>query len=274
MNLYAFYGPGQRAFLAERGLVLTDEFNDLSFDDERVDTFELGVKKTFGPRTYVNAVFFYNFIDDVQRHILFTERTITVLNRTLVLDERGNVVTGSRFVPLTRNAGDAETWGFEIEGSVAVTSDLTVLGSAGYLEADYTRTVRDLNLDGRVDGQDEDLEIPRAPTWTYSLGVQHTLPLGLRHRLVSRVNYAYRDKAYNTTDNLGFNRQQKIVDAGMDLFLDDGQWVVGLYGRNLLDFARAGTDSAIVPFVPGGTTSPLERGRTFGLELTYNFRGV
>ncbi len=274
-NLYALYGPGGRAILAERGFVLTDEFNDLSFDDERVDTFELGVKKTFGPRTYVNAVFFYNFIDDVQRHILFTERIPLISNRRLVLDERGNAVTaGSIIVPLTRNAGDAETWGFEVEGSVALTPDLTVLGSAGYLEADYTKMRYDVNLDGRVDGQDKDLEIPRAPTWTYSLGVQHTLPLGLRHRLVSRVNYAYRDKAYNTTDNLGFNRQQKIVDAGMDLFLDDGQWVVGLYGRNLLDFARAGTDSTVVPLVPGGTTSPLQRGRTFGLELTYNFRGV
>ena len=274
MNLYPLFRPAQRAWLAERGLVLTDEFTDLSFDDERVDTFELGVKKTFGPRTYVNAVFFYNFIDDVQRHILFTERVPIPTPAGPVLDERGNVVTDLRIVPLTRNAGDAETWGFEVEGSVAVTPDLTVLGSAGYLEADYTKMRYDVNLDGRADGRDEDLEIPRAPTWTYSLGVQHTLPLGLRHRLVSRVNYAYRDKAYNTTDNLGFNRQQKIVDAGMDLFLDDGQWVVGLYGRNLLDFARAGTDSALAPLVPGGTTSPLERGRTFGLELTYNFRGA
>ena len=116
--------------------------------------------------------------------------------------------------------------------------------------------------------------LPRAPTWTYSLGVQHTLALGARHRLISRANYAYRDKSYDTADNQGFNRQQKIVDAGMDLLLDDGRWVIGVYGRNLLGFARAGADTPVSPAYGGGTLAPLARGRTFGLELTYNFRGV
>ena len=60
----------------------------------------------------------------------------------------------------------------------------------------------------------------------------------------------------------------------MDLFLDDGRWVVGLYGRNLLNFARAGADTPVSPAYGGGTLAPLARGRTFGLELTYNFRGV
>ncbi len=278
IHLDSWISPGWRAWFAERGLVATDRFEDLPFDEERVDTFELGVKQTFGPQTYVNAAFFYNFIDDAQLHMLVIEDVPPPLSPsglppTTIVDGRERVVPDQRFLPLTRNAGDAETWGFEVEGRVAVTPALTLLGSAGYLEADYTKVRHDLSHDGRVDGRDEDLELLRAPTWTYSLGAQHTLRVGHRHRLVSRVNYAYRDKAYNTTDNRGFNRQQKIVDAGMDLLLDDGRWVVGLYGRNLLDFARAGTDTSITPFVEGGL-SPLERGRTFGLELTYHFRGV
>ena len=240
------------------GLDLTDEFGDLSFDEERVDTFELGVKQTFGPRTYVNAAFFYNFIDDVRRQVFLPQR-VPILRQTV-------------FLPFTRTVGDAETWGFEVEGSVAVTSDLTLLGSAGYLEADYTKVAYDLTYDGQVDGRDEDVELPRAPTWTYSMGVQHTLRIGSRHRIVSRANYAYRDKSYDTADNLGFNWQQKIVDAGLDLYLNDGQWVVGFYGRNLLNFARAGEDLTVSPTL--GSISALERGRTFGLELTYNFRGV
>ena len=240
------------------GLPVTDEFDDLSYDDERVDTFELGVKHTFGPGTYVNAAFFYNFIDDVRRRV-FLRQYEPFLQQTF-------------FPPFIRAIGDAETWGFEVEGRFAVTSDLTLLGSAGYLEADYTKVEYDLTYDGLVDGRDEDVELPRAPTWTYSVGVQHTLRMGARHRLVSRANYAYRDKSYDTADNLGFNWQQKIVDAGMDLYLDDGRWVVGLYGRNLLNFARAGEDLTVSPTL--GSISALERGRTFGLELTYNFRGV
>ena len=277
LHLISELSPGQLAWLAQRGLVATDEFEDLSFDEERVDTFELGVKKTFGPQTYVNAAFFYNFIDDAQLHMLLTEEWVLFspnrFPRTTIVDGRERVVKDLRLVPITRNAGNAETWGFEVESRVAVTPTLTLLGSAGYLEADYTKIRYDLTGDGHVDGRDEDLEPLRAPTWTYSLGAQHTLRVGQRHLLVSRVNYAYRDKAYNTTNNVGFNRQQKIVDAGMDLLLNDGRWVVGLYGRNLLDFARAGTESTFVPFIEGGA-SPLERGRTFGLELTYHFRGA
>ncbi len=274
LHLSSRLSPGLLAWLAQRGLVVTGELEDLSFDEERVDTFELGVKKTFGPQTYVNAAFFYNFIDDAQLHMLLREETFLPSPRgprTTIVDGRERVVPVLNPVLLTRNAGDVETWGFEVEGRVAVTPALTLLGSAGYLEADYTKMRYDLTYDGQVDGRDEALEPLAAPTWTYSLGAQHTLQVGHRHRLVSRVNYAYRDKAYNATDNLGFNRQQKIVDAGMDLLLDDGRWVVGLYGRNLLDFARAGTDSLIGA---QGSVSPLERGRTFGLELTYNFRGV
>ena len=277
-NLYGRLSPAGRAQLERLGLVLTDEFDDLSFDDERVDTFELGVKHTVGARGSVNAAFFYNFIDDVQRHVLLPEvlPIVTADGRVLarLVDGRPRLLTTTVGVPLTRNVGDAETWGFEAAGRFAVTPSVTVLGSAGYLEADYTKMLYDLTYDGQVDGRDEARALPRAPTWTYSLGVQHTLALGARHRLISRANYAYRDKSYDTADNRGFNRQQKIVDAGMDLFFDDGRWVIGLYGRNLLNFARAGADTPVSPAYGGGTLAPLARGRTFGLELTYNFRGV
>ena len=53
--------------------------------------------------------------------------------------------------------------------------------------------------------------------------------------------------------------------------MNNGQWVVGLYGKNLLHAVSHG-----IHFVnPGfGSFSPLMKGRTFGLELTYQFMGV
>ena len=173
-----------------------------------------------------------------------------------------------------RNTADAEMWGFEMEGMFALTPSLALLGSAGFVETDYTTVKFDLNRDGQVDGRDEDLEPPRAPRWTYSLGLLHTLDLGKRVRLASRVNYAYRDKWYDTDDNLGFNRQQKMLQAGLDLHINDGQWVIGLYGKNLLNQARFGGNTQLPSALGGGTFSPLARGRTFGLELTYHFIGA
>ena len=105
------------------------------------------------------------------------------------------------------------------------------------------------------------------------MGLLHDLQIGSRSRLASRINYAYRDKEYNNDDNSGFNRQQKMLEAGVDVHLNDSQWVVGLYGKNLLDWVRFGGDTQLPGSLGGGTFSPLARGRTFGLELTYNFVG-
>lgn len=123
---------------------------------------------------------------------------------------------------------------------------------------------------GLISLKDEDLKPPRATRWTCSLGLLHTLRLGSRYRLASRVTYAYRDKEYANDDNTGFNRQQKILQAGLDIHINDGQWVVGPYGKNLLDYTRFGSDIQL----PADTFSPLMKGRVFGLELTYPFTGV
>ena len=156
-----------------------------------------------------------------------------------------------------------------LEGMVVLSPGLVLLGSLGYVEPDYTKVKFDLTRDGKLDSKDEDLEPPRAAHWTYSLGLLHNLRVGTRVRLASRFTYAYRDKEYTNDDNTGFNRQQKMLQAGVDMHIDNSQWVVGLYGKNLLDYARFGTDIQL----PTGTLSPLMRGRVFGLELTYHFTG-
>ena len=61
-----------------------------------------------------------------------------------------------------------------------------------------------------------------------------------------------------------------MLQAGLDIHINDGQWVVGLYGKNLLDSTRFGSDIQL----PAGTFSPLMKGRVFGLEVTYHFTGV
>jgi iron complex outermembrane receptor protein len=65
-----------------------------------------------------------------------------------------------------------------------------------------------------------------------------------------------------------------MLDAGLDLHINNSQWVIGLYGRNLLDHTRFGGDTQLPSVLGGGTFSPLAKGRTFGLELTYNFVGA
>ena len=279
LNLRRTLPAVQVAQLEALGLEVPRDLDAQAFDEERIDNFEIGLKKTFGTRARVNAAFFYNFIDDMQRELVFPQE-LPVINPATgapVVDfvgGRPSLRTQGNVVQVIRNTADAELWGFEVESSFALTPSLVLLGSAGYVDTEYDKVKFDLNRDGEVNGRDEDLDPPRAPRWTYSFGLLHTLRLGQRHRLASRINYAYRDKWYDSDDNLGFNRQQKILDAGLDLYVNDGQWIIGLYGKNLLDVARFGGDTQLPASLGAGTFSPLAKGRTFGLELTYNFRGV
>ncbi len=239
------------------------------FDEEQIDTFEIGFKKTFGSRVRLNAAFFYNLVDDMQRELVFSE-DLPVLD-----PETGAVVgTQGNIVQVIRNTADADVYGFEVEGSLVLAPGLSLFGATGFVEADYTTVKFDLNNDGRVDGKDKDLEPPRAAKWTYSVGLLNDLRLSPRIRLASRVIYAYRDKSYSSDDNLGFNRQQKRLQAGVDIHFNDSQWVVGLYGKNLLGYSLFGSDTQLPTDLGGGTFSPLAKGRIFGLELTYHFTGV
>ena len=260
------------AGLEALGLEVARDLGTEGFDEEQIDNFEIGVKRTWGDRVRLNASFFYNFVNDLQRELAFGEDLPApdpVTGRPVItfVDGRPTIQTVQNIVQVIRNTADAEFWGLEMEGMMVLSPGLVFLGSLGYVEPDYTKVKFDLNRDGKLDSKDEALEPPRAAHWTYSLGLLHDLRVGTRARLASRVIYAYRDKEYTNDDNTGFNRQQKMLQAGVDIHLDNSQWVVGLYGKNLLDYARFGTDIQL----PTGTFSPLMRGQVFGLELTYHF---
>ncbi len=225
-------------------------------DEEQVDNFELGFKTTLGSRARLNGAVFFNIIRDMQRDVLIPGGP-------------------SGAVQDIANTADAEIFGVELDGSFVLADGLMLHGSMGFLDAQYTDIWYDLNGDGSIDGTDRDLDLIRAPVWTYSLGLRHSVPLGSRFRLDSRVHYAYRDREYSQDNNSLYNRQLKKFDVGLDLHLNNSQWVVGLYGKNLLDEAGHGINFVSRNPTSGiGSFSPLSKGRVFGLELTWHFTGV
>ncbi|MDZ7782627.1 MAG: TonB-dependent receptor [Halioglobus sp.] len=225
------------------------------FDQEQVDNFEIGYKSTFG-RGKLNAALFYNQIEDMQREV--------------------NKAGPIGVIQLIQNTADAEILGFEIDAAYSITENLLATATLGYIDAEYEEVVVDLNEDGVVDGRDEDLDLPRAPEWTYSVALNHDLNIGSWGYMTTRVSYAYRDETAFTDSNLGFILDQDVVDAGIDLYSNDGHWIFSLYGRNLLDEVKHGGDTQLPPdlggVVPwGGTFSPLAKGRHYGAEVRYNF---
>lgn len=231
------------------------------YDEEKIDTFEAGFKISTNIGI-LNGAVFYNLIDNVQRVI------------TLPSDFGG-------IAQEIRNTADVESFGFEIDGLVAVTDKLFLLGSVGYVDPEYTKVKYDLNLDGILDKKDLDLELPRAAKWTWSAGATHDAGLANWVKITSRVSYSYRGKSYLTDDNKGYTPEQKIVDAGIDIAPMDGRFSVGFYGKNLLDKVKHGSyvelpetieTFALPPAPVGGSFVPISRGRTFGVQLTYRHR--
>ena len=232
----------------------TPRFPPQAFDEEQVDNFELGYKsqQSWGP---LNAALFYTSIDGLQLDLSFSSQNAGV-------------------VQIIRNSANATIWGIELDSKVALSERLLLIASLGYLNASYNKVLFDMNQDGRVDGKDKSLKLPRAPELTYSIGLNYDRPIGSWGYASARISYAYRDKVFYE-DNLGVINEQDILDAGVDFYSDSGRWVFSLYGRNLLDTVKNGGDAQLPPAIlgvpTGGTFSPLMRGQTYGAEVTYNF---
>ncbi|MFT3930958.1 MAG: TonB-dependent receptor [Spongiibacteraceae bacterium] len=225
------------------------------FDQEKVTNYEVGFKSEFG-RARFNAAIFYNEVKDMQRELNFA----------------GPIGV----VQLIRNTADADLMGVELDGAYGITDHLVVNFSAGWLDAEYSKVTADLNRDGVIDSRDKSLELPRAPEWTYSVGLNHDFNIGDSGYINSYINYAYRDDSYYTDDNLGYLLEQEIVDIGIDYHTNDESWVIGIYGKNLLDDVSHGGDTqlpnTIGPRATGGTFAPLSKGRVYGAQVTYNFK--
>ncbi len=246
----------------------------LSFNEEEVDSFELGVKhESEDGRGQINAVAFFTSIADMQREVNAASVTAGVVQTIL-------------------NTADASISGLELEGRYAITDNFLITGNVGLINAEYDEVRFDISGDGVIDGQDLALAIPRVPEATYGFGFIHDASLGNHGSLVSRLNFQRRSEVAYTDNNFGFIQEANMVDANLTWNTSVDGLSVSLYGKNLLDEVQAGGDTqlpfggALAGFAPGGqnlsngvnapfdnnpaigTLSPLKKGRLIGIELT------
>lgn len=226
------------------------------FDEETVDSFEVGFKSDIDRKARINGSVFYNRIADMQREINLSDPFVGV-------------------VQVIRNTADATIMGLELDGTYALTDSLVLSASVGLTDASYDKLFYDLSGDGVIDSLDKSLDLPRAAKLTYSLGINHDLGLGDWGYMASRLSFAFRDASAYTDNNLGSINEQEILNAGVDFHSNDEQWVLGLYGNNLLNSVNHGGDtqlpSVLGPVPLGGSFAPLNKGRTYGIDLTFNF---
>ena len=254
-QLYAFWTKGFRSGGVNFRNAKQAVIDPGPTDEENQDSYEIGIKSELaGGRVRLNAAYFYNTIEDMQRELNTLDLDVLVLQGTV-------------------NVGDAVIQGVEVDFVALITDSFSVNGSVGYLDGYWDKInpqfdpeiLEAANSPAFTAGLYVGRELPRLSPWTASIGATYDMPVGDAGSLTFRANYAYRDEAAYLDNNGEFFDNQHEVTASVDFNSADEHWKVSLYGKNLNDEARYGNLTAS----PLGTIGPMQKGRLYGIEVEY-----
>ncbi|MEM7666501.1 MAG: TonB-dependent receptor [Pseudomonadota bacterium] len=247
-------------------LLAVETTGNFFFDEERVDSFEIGGKfQTVDGAFTLNVAAYLTDISDLQREVNLADPGAGVVQNVL-------------------NTADATILGFEAEARMRVSDSLIITANLGLIDDEYDEVFFDISSDGVVDEEDLALRLPRVPEFTWGMGLIHELLLG-DHEILTRVNYQFRDEFAFTDNNFGFIQDSDNLEANITWVTPIDGFSLSVYGRNLLDQVQAGGDTQ-VPFggplsngvnqpfdaaPAAGTFSPLSRGRNIGIEALFEF---
>ena len=220
-----------------------------AFDEEEQRSFELGVKTDLADgRVRANLAIYRNEIDDMQREINLADPVTAVTQRIV-------------------NSADALIRGADAELTFLVSNQLIVRANLGYVDGKYTAVNEDLDGDGVVGPSDRALKIPRLAPWTYGAEIifEQDFSFGT---FTAQVGGYRRDRSFYTDNNAGVLRDSDMFDARVSLSTMEDSLIVSAFGKNLKDEQTIGGDTQL-PFFPGATFSPLNKGRIWGVEVQY-----
>jgi iron complex outermembrane receptor protein len=248
MQVYAFWTKGFRSGgynMRHTAPLISNE----AFDEEEQTSMEMGLKKDWaGGKVRTNIALYRNRIDDMQREINESDPVVGV-------------------VQLIKNTADATIKGVDAELTAAMSDNLIIKASLGYVDGSYDEVRFDLNGDGTIDDADLALGIPRLSPWSYGGEIIYSRDTGWGS-LTAQASGYHRDASYYTDNNLGELRAVDMFNARVALGFMDDRLLVSAFGRNLKDEVTIGGDTQL-PFFQGSTFSPLNKGRTYGLEIQY-----
>ena len=232
-------------------------------EPEIVDSFEVGVRSDWGDDLRVNATLFV--LDHKDRQFV----TALPGENPGDLDQRlGNI-------------GKSEATGAELEIKYAATNDLDLNFSLGHIDSEFAEA-RSFNGTGFDDISDR-FSIINTPGTTANLAFNYSFDSNMGDLTLSG-NYYYRSGyELSVLDNLLSQDGYGLVNMSLNWFSNDGQWQVGLHGKNLTDeeylvgnYTFVTIDPATGDYVPGlGGDNTLigyyGDPRTISLTVGYQF---
>ena len=212
---------------------------EVSYDSETSTNLELGWRGSlFDQRVEAGATAYWIFTDDKQIYV-------------------GPI--GSQFL---RNAGDAESYGVELEARIHASDDLmfdlgATLGRSEFTDASDPETAA--SYDGR--------RLPFAPDVTVGAAVRYLVPQDFIPGDISlRLAGTYSGRTYFDEANELSQPGYLLVDASVDLLLDNGI-TLSLFAENLTDKIYR-----TYSYEQGGTVfSSVGEGRVVGVAGRFEF---
>ena len=191
------------------------------FDDEVVDSYEVGSKMAFLDDTlFLNLAYFHNRYKDIQLSV-FT-----------AYDSNGDGTNDAFFGDFT-NAGAGTVRGFEVEYQWLPTEHWLLTGNLAWLDAEY-----DEFMYAGVNIADEQ-EFTNAPKFSGAVNLEYRTDIGAGN-LAARVGYSYQDDVVATTEIVCTGARPitqdayGLVNAGVT-WRSGGPWSVTVQGTNLTD---------------------------------------
>ena len=291
-NIYAKYSTGFKSGGFNLDYITQADLNaGITFDEETVDAYELGLKSTFlDGRLQLNAAAFMSNYKDYQVNQFFD----------LGFDE----ATGAQLTSIRiTNAAEVDTSGLELEATFNVTANLTLNATLGLLDATFadfpggtSEEIPDASGNPvKVPINAKGNDLPLAPSVNATFGFQHYSNFDSMDLLI-RLDVIYTGDYFTTIENekernlTGFAPTTLLFDlpsfgvpntipyghvesfttlnGRIGLLDNDGAWEVYLWGRNLTDkFTYVDYFRDFFGSLSGVANLP----RTYGIEATYNF---
>jgi outer membrane receptor protein involved in Fe transport len=247
-----------QAGLAPGGTPVAPVFADPTFDSEKIDSYEVGLKSDFwGGRARVNVAAFYSEMEDFQ-----------------VLE-----FTGTRFQ--TFNVDKATSTGVEVESQFLLTDELTISPAITWTDAKYPddcanqdATAADFNLNAATLCGNS---LTNAPEIVAILGADYSTqvdPNGMTGFINGSVRYEdeRRTSPQAVQPATGLLSVEDIQDANTKVDLragltsPSGKWTFELWGKNITD-ERTKSVTFNIPLNVGARGAFFQDPATYGVTL-------
>ena len=241
-NIYGSYSQGYKV----GGVALFE--CSAPYDPETVDAFEIGYKARFGAgsTTLTAALFSYDYSDFQVAQVI-------------------------GLASVTRNAGDAEVLGFELEFSSYLTDRWLLSGGMTLLDTQYDDFINFDGLNPAAGFQNlKGNALNDAPETSINMGVQYSMP-AFAGELSVRVDTAYRSRVYFREFGARDDSQSgyAVINVNAGWKSNDGVWEARLFAKNATE--EEYLVSLLGVASTGGRFGAYGPPRQVGLEITRRF---